>query len=98
MNTPKPGAVERFDPVGYDGLSALMTSRLGDGDYVRHSDYATLAAELATLREDARRYMWLRGHGVIFDEGREGDGARRIFGIGLDTAIDRAGGREREGK
>jgi hypothetical protein len=37
---------------------------------------------------DAARYRQLRGHGVIFDAGNPGDGARRVFGIGLDAKVD----------
>lgn len=43
--------ITRFDPFGYDGLSALMhEDHLGD--YVRHADYAKLEAEAHALREE----------------------------------------------
>lgn len=60
----------------------------------------TVAAEIEWLRDenaklrreldaDAGRYQILRGHGVIFDKGLPGDTARRVFGIGLDEAVDK---------
>ncbi|MDH2244858.1 hypothetical protein N5J76_03130 [Pseudomonas sp. GD03855] len=36
--------VKRYDPFGYDGLSALMHEDVL-GDYVRHEDYDALLAE-----------------------------------------------------
>ncbi len=36
--------VKRYDPFGYDGLSALMHEDVL-GDYVRHEDYEALLAE-----------------------------------------------------
>lgn len=42
--------VKRFDPYGYDGLSALMHEDVL-GDYVRHEDYGALLAERDALLE-----------------------------------------------
>lgn len=42
------GEVKRYDPFGYDGLSAFMTED-NYGDYVRHADYAALEAERDAL-------------------------------------------------
>lgn len=44
--------------------------------------------EPSDVKRDAERYRELRGNGVIFDAGKDGDGARRVFGIGLDNAVD----------
>lgn len=41
--------VKRYDPFGYDGLSALMHED-AHGDWVRGEDYDALAAENARLR------------------------------------------------
>lgn len=46
--------VKRFDPLGYDGLSALMREDK-HGDWVRAEDYDALQSRL-----DAARYRWLR--------------------------------------
>lgn len=48
--------VKKYDPFGYDGLSALMTE-CEHGDYVRHEDYAALEAELAKLEAGMPRLM-----------------------------------------
>ncbi|TLX52770.1 hypothetical protein DN824_21925 [Stutzerimonas nosocomialis] len=60
--------MKTFDPIGYDGLSALMEEcKLGMGGYVRVEAFESLAAEnerlnarIAELERDARRYRWLR--------------------------------------
>lgn len=65
--------VKRYDPYGYDGLSALMCeSKLGD--YVSHEDYEALLAERDALAKDAERYRWLRQRlvGASFDWDDEG--------------------------
>ncbi|WP_443190965.1 hypothetical protein [Pseudomonas indica] len=43
--------VKRYDPMGYDGLSAFMQEcKLGIGEYVASEDYDAMAAENERLR------------------------------------------------
>ncbi|WP_045158715.1 hypothetical protein [Stutzerimonas stutzeri] len=46
--------VKRYDPFGYDGLSALMHEDVL-GDYVRHEDYEALLAERDALKAENKR-------------------------------------------
>jgi len=90
--------VKRYDPFGYDGLSALMHEDVL-GDYVRHEDYETLLAERDALKKDAERYRWLRDKAVdaegvypmvsLTDD--TGDQVSNwLFGKAVDSAIDAA--------
>lgn len=47
--------VKTYDPIGYDGLSALMEEcKLGMGGYVRVENYESLSARLAQLEQQTQ--------------------------------------------
>jgi len=47
--------VPTYDPIGYDGLSALMEEcKLGMGGYVRVENYESLSALLAQLEQQTQ--------------------------------------------
>lgn len=52
--------VKRYDPFGYDGLSALMHEDVL-GDYVRHEDYDALLAEWDRLKEALAAMLEIHG-------------------------------------
>lgn len=52
--------VKRYDPFGYDGLSALMHED-ALGDYVRHEDYDALLAEWDRLKEALAAMLEIHG-------------------------------------
>ena len=85
--------VKRFDPYGYDGLSALMHEDVL-GDYVQHEDYDALLAERDALAKDAERYRWLRNPdqdvALVLDKMVSSGVYEYRAGDELDAAIDAA--------
>ena len=66
--------VKTYDPIGYDGLSALMEKcKLGMGGYVRVENYELLAKRLAQLEQQTQwisveeRLPLEKDSGVVFD-------------------------------
>lgn len=88
--------VKRYDPFGYDGLSALMHEDVL-GDWVRASDYEALLAERDAAQKDAERWLPVHGYEGIYEVSSVGRvrsvervdtaGNRRQAKILLPTAI-----------
>jgi hypothetical protein len=90
------------------GDYAYPSEEDADGEFVSYDDYEKLRQRCEELEADARRYRWLRDeslgqwqHPIVVHQHKfESLGTMRYIGplIGndLDTAIDRAGGGERE--
>ena len=76
--------VKRYDPFGYDGLSALMHEDVL-GDYVRHEDYDALLAERDRMAEAlgsmtcAYRMAIQAGHARITALGGDCDSVERML-------------------
>jgi len=79
--------VKRYDPFGYDGLSALMHEDVL-GDYVRHEDYDALLAERNAAQKDAERWLPVDGFEGIYEVSSVG----RVRSI---ERVDTAGNKRR---
>lgn len=82
--------LKRYDPFGYDGLSALMRED-EYGDYVRHDDYEALLAERDALRAFGNEIVSAAFEGGSFDGGDIQDMATKHRLLRVEQRDDECG-------